>query len=166
MDIVCLSNQYDVKLLAENDVSTVYELCRKNTLYYQYCPPFVSKKSIVNDMNALPPNKHMRDKYYIGYYDGKNLVAIMDLILFYPDKKTAYIGFFMTDVSVQNKGIGSKIIEDLASYLTQIGISKLCLAWVKDNLQARRFWNKNKFLETGEVYTRENYTATLAQRDL
>ena len=38
-------------------------------------------------MKALPPNKEAFDKYYLGYYDGEKLIAVMDFILGYPDKK-------------------------------------------------------------------------------
>lgn len=74
-----ISDRYFVHKMEESDVAEIYDLCRKNKLYYQYCQPFVSESSIRIDMNTLPPNKEMKDKYYLGYYDGKNLIAIMDL---------------------------------------------------------------------------------------
>ena len=140
--------------------------CVEKMSCYQYCPPFVSEESIICDMNELPPNKDMQDKYYIGYYDGERLIAVMDLIMNFPDKKIAFIGFFMTDVAIQNTGIGSKIIEDLCVCLAQIGISKVRLGWVKDNPQAEHFWHKNKFVETGDFYDTDKYTVIVAQRYL
>ena len=122
-------------MMGESDVERIYELCRKNSLYYQYCPPLVSEESIICDMNALPQNKDMQDKYYIGYYDGERLIAVMDLIMDFPDETTAFIGFFMTDVAIQNTGIGSGIIKDLCVCLAQIGISKVRLGWVKITLR-------------------------------
>lgn len=38
----------------------------------------------------------------------------MDLILGYPEKNTAFIGLFMTDVRYQHRGVGSQIISGLA----------------------------------------------------
>lgn len=166
MDVSLLSDRYLVQMMGESDVERIYELCRKNVLYYQYCPPFVSEESIICDMNELPPNKDMQDKYYIGYYDGERLIAVMDLIMNFPDKKIAFIGFFMTDVATQNTGIGSKIIEDLCVCLAQIEISKVRLGWVKDNPQAEHFWHKNKFVETGDFYDTDKYTVIVAQRYL
>ena len=166
MDVSLLSDLYLVQMLDESDIERIYELCRKNTLYYQYCPPFVSEESIICDMNALPPNKDMQDKYYIGYYDGERLIAVMDLIMNFPDEKTAFIGFFMTDVAIQNTGIGSRIIEDLCVCLAKIGISKVRLGWVKDNPQAEHFWHKNKFVEVGDFYDTDKYTVIVAQRYL
>ena len=72
MDITLLSDHYHVRRMKENDISEIYALCRKNTLYYRYCPPFVTEESIADDMKALPPNKDYTDKYYIGYYDAVN----------------------------------------------------------------------------------------------
>lgn len=90
----------------------------------------------------------------------------MDFIMAYPDEKTAFIGFFMTEVSVQNTGIGSKIINNLCSCLTDIGLSVVRLGWVKGNPQAEHFWHKNGFTETGITYDTDNYTVVIAQRVL
>ena len=166
MIISQLSDRYHVKRLSASDAKRVYELCRNNRLYYQYCPPFVSEQSIKDDMNALPPNKEMRDKYYVGYYDDGKMIAVLDLIMYYPDAVTAFIGFFMTDVSVQNKGIGSSIINELCDALSGIGVLKLRLGWVNGNPQAKNFWHKNGFKETGITYDTDRYTVVIAQRML
>lgn len=166
IDVSLLSEHYSVKRLKMADVSRVYELCCNNHLYYQYCPPFVSEQSIIDDMNALPPNKDMCDKYYMGYYADKNLIAVMDLIVDCPDESIAFIGFFMIDTSVQNAGVGSSIIKELCEYLPQIGIKSIRLGWAKGNPQAERFWHRNGFTETGNKYSTENYTVIIAERNL
>lgn len=80
----------------------------KNTLYYEHCPPFVSRQSILEDMERLPPGKERKDKYYIGFYQAGRLIAVMDLIDGYPEAEIAYIGFFMTERSLQGNGIGTE----------------------------------------------------------
>lgn len=77
------------------------------------------KQSIREDLHALPPGKTEMDKFYIGYFDQCNLVAVMDLILVFPDDETASIGLFMMNQKYQGGGIGSKIIEDAAGFLNQ-----------------------------------------------
>lgn len=94
MEISTLSQQYHVRRLTENDKMDIFELCRKNTLYYEHRPPFVSLQSIAKDMYALPPDITDDDKYYVGYYDEEKLIAVMDLIMGYPDQLTAFIGFY------------------------------------------------------------------------
>ncbi|SFQ49630.1 hypothetical protein SAMN02910358_02466 [Lachnospiraceae bacterium XBB1006] len=99
-----LSDKYEVRKLSESDIPDIFALCKENTLYYQYCPPFVTQDSIREDMNVLPPGKQMEDKHYIGFFDHNKLIAIMDLIERFPDEKTAFIGFFMTNVLIQKRG--------------------------------------------------------------
>ncbi len=166
MDISCFSNDYIVRRMEKTDVADIYCLCSKNVLFYQYCPPFVTEQSIVDDMQALPANKEMFDKYYVGYYKEEELIAVMDFIMAKPDEKTAFIGFFMTSVSIQNTGIGSKIIDDMCRYLADIGLTSVRLGWVKGNPQAEHFWHKNNFMETGVTYDTDNYTVVVAQRTL
>lgn len=166
MDITALSARYRVRRLTPDDVSLVYALCRENTLYYQYCPPFVTEEGIIGDMAALPPRKTLSDKYYVGYFDGEKLVAVMDLIVSFPDESTAFIGFFMTDVSVQHAGIGSGIIDELCAAMPSFGYKSIRLGWVKGNPQAESFWHKNGFTETGVTYDTDSYTVVVAQRNL
>lgn len=166
METVKLSSSYEVRELTDSDIDAVYELCKRNDLYYRYCPPYVTKDGICEDMKALPPGKQKKDKYYIGFYDNNSLIAVMDLISGFPDEQTAYIGFFMTDLSVQKKGTGTKIISELCDELARNGFSFVKLGWVKGNPQAEHFWKKNGFVETGAEKTTEDYTVTVAQRIL
>lgn len=64
MDISLFSNDYIVRRLEKTDVTDICLLCSENSLFYQYCPPFVTEQSIMDDMKALPPNKEMCDKLY------------------------------------------------------------------------------------------------------
>ena len=166
LDVSLLSNRYLVQKIDSADVAKVYELCRNNSLYYQYCPPFVSEQSIIDDMRALPPNKDLSDKYYVGYYEEDKLIAVMDLIMAWPEESAAFIGFFMTDTAVQNRGIGSSIIDELCAVLSYTRVSSVHLGWVKGNPQAEHFWHKNGFNETGTTYDTDNYTVVVAQRIL
>lgn len=108
IDVSKFSDHYHVRLLGKADIEEIFVLCSKNSLYYQYCPPFVTRQSIANDMRALPPHKEALDKYYVGYYKAERLIAVMDFIMAYPDDKTAFIGFFMTEASVQKRRSGKR----------------------------------------------------------
>ena len=161
-----LSGKYTVRKLSEADIPKALSLCEKNTLYYQYCPPFVSEQSIRDDMNALPPGKTMTDKYYVGYYDEDRLMAVMDQIIGFPNKMTAFIGFFMIEADAQKNGLGSTLITELCNAMSGIGIKEVRLGWVKGNPQAEHFWKKNGFAETGATNETEEYTVIVARREL
>ena len=145
MEYEKLSDTYSIKKLDQMNLDEVFELCGKNTLYYQYCPPFITKDHVIEDMAALPPGKTKRDKFFLGYFEKENMIAILDLIMGYPDKNTVYIGLFMTDIKIQGQGIGTKIIEEVCDYLNKIDIQRSEQALVKGNTQSEKFWNKNNF---------------------
>lgn len=112
------------------------------------------------------PGKELSDKYFLGWYEGERLIAVMDLIYGYPDQETALIGFFMTDVSVQNAGVGTRIIDSLCQALGGLGFLRIRLGWVSGNPQAEHFWHKNHFSETGTVVHSDIYMVTVAERRL
>lgn len=118
--------------------------------FYQYHPPFVTKESILKDMTALPPEKSMEDKYYLGFFAGDELVAVMDLILNYPKPDIAFIGFFMMNAQYQGRGIGSQIVDEVTAHLKACGFNEMRLGIDKGNPQSRAFWTKNGFSPVDE----------------
>lgn len=162
-----ISQIHHIRRLTENDIPCILSLCQSNQLYYQYYPPIATACSILQDLHALPPNKTSQDKYFMGYFDAADrLVAVLDLILGYPNDQTAFIGFFMTDVSFQGQGVGSEIIEHLCTALRQHGYQTIRLGWVQGNPQSEHFWRKNHFSVIGSSSNRAGPTITLAERDL
>lgn len=166
MNIQCLSIQYEVRKISDEEIPAVLNLCESNPQYYYYCPPTVSLDGIKSDMLALPPNKTYDDKYYIGFYQRNKLIAIMDLIGRYPNNETAFIGFFMVDKELQGSGIGTNIISECLQYLKSINYKKVKLGYVKENPQAKNFWIKNCFKPTGAEDTQEHYTVVIMERTL
>ena len=166
MDINRLSSKYVVKRLGNSDIQDIFNLCCENKLYYEYCPPMVTEESIKKDMISFPPNTKSSDKFYIGFYIEGKLIAVMDLIDGYPEQKIAYIGFFMTNVTIQKRGVGSEIISELCNYLRQKGFISIRLAWVKGNPQAEHFWLKNMFVILKETTSNVSDSVILAERCL
>lgn len=174
MDIKHLSNQFNVELLSDKDIPAILKLSQGNPKYFYHCPPAVSPESIKADIYALPDGKNREDKYYIGFREKsgngnsdlpQTLVAVMDLILKYPDDRTAFIGFFMVDASVQGKGVGSAIVEEVCSCLkSQYDFVRL--GYVRGNAQAENFWLKNEFKPTGIISQKAEYDIVYAQRSI
>ena len=160
-----LSKKYEVRKLEESDIPQILELCQKNPKYYRHCPPEVSSETIRKDMIMLPPNKTLEDKYYVGFFEDINLVAVMELIDGYPNEETVFIGFFMMNMDFQGQGIGSKIVTEVCEYLSE-RFSKIRLGYVKGNEQSEHFWLKNSFKKTGVESKQENYTVVVLERGL
>ncbi len=166
MDIQKLTTEYDIRRLKETDIENVYELMRENPLYFRHCPPMATQQSILEDMKALPPGTAYEDKYYIGYFKDAQLVAVMDLILNFPDGETAFIGFFMMNKGFQGKGIGTEIFRECCAGLKEEGYQHIRLGFAKGNPQSEAFWTKNGFHRTGVEDVQERYTVVVMQKEL
>jgi ribosomal protein S18 acetylase RimI-like enzyme len=119
----------------------------------------------LNDLHITPPGVDIADKYYVGFFNGEEMVAVLDLIDGYPEPAIGYIGFFMMNAALQGKQIGSAIIQDVCSYLKQIGKTAIRLGIAKDNPQANHFWKKNSFTVIKEV-ERDGWTILVAEKKL
>lgn len=56
MNISELSSEYEVRKLTEDDVDIVYQLSLGNPMYFEYCPPAVTKESIISRKQKQPQN--------------------------------------------------------------------------------------------------------------
>ena len=166
MNIQFLSNRYTIRDLLPQDADMVYEVLKNNTIFYKYHPPMVTVESILEDMEALPPNKGYEDKHYIGFFCEDALVAVMDLIEHYPKPGTALLGFFAMNSNLQGQGIGTEIISDSVAYLAQVGFQKVRLGIDKGNPQSKAFWLKNGFTFTGEEYESDSSAILVMERTL
>jgi len=166
MNIQFLSSRYTIRALLPQDAEMIYEVLKANTIFYQFHPPMVTVESILEDMEALPPNKGYEDKYYIGFFDEGTLVAVMDIIEHYPNPGTALLGFFAMNTNLQGQGIGTEIISGSTDHLAQVGFKKVRLGIDKGNPQSKAFWLKNNFSFTGEEYESDGSTILVMERKL
>ena len=165
IDISMLSHQYDVRRLDDSNADEILGLCRQNPLYYQHCEAEASKAQVLNDLHITPPGVDRADKYYVGFFDGGVLAAVLDLIDGYPEPDIAFIGFFMMNATLQGRQRGSGIVQDVCAYLKQLGKTAIWLAIAKDNPQANHFWKKNGFVVIKEV-DREGWAILVAEKKL
>lgn len=166
MEAIHLSSRYRIRDLLPADADMIYEVLKNNTIFYKYHPPMVTIESILEDMEALPPDKGYEDKHYIGFFQEDTLVAIMDLIEHYPQYGTALLGFFAMNSNLQGHGIGTAIISDSITYLAQLGFEKVRLGIDKGNPQSNAFWLKNGFIFTGEEYESDGSIILVMERTL
>lgn len=159
-------NKYDTRIMSYEDIDEIYNLCRHNVMYYKHLKESLSKEGIRDDLLALPPGITNEYKYYIGFYENKELIAVIDLIEGYPSNDIAYIGFFMMNIEKQGLGIGSSIIEELAKYLSSINMKKIRLAYVVGNKQSENFWRKNGFISTGELKPRGEAIVSIMEKHI
>ena len=140
-----LSKKYEVRKMGDSDAESILYLCSGNAQFYRYCEAEPTIEQVLYDLHITPPNISMSDKYYVGFFEDKTLVAVMDLIDGYPNADIAYIGFFMMNPIYQGKQIGTAIIEEVTDHLRSIGKTAVRLGIDKGDPQSTHFWKKNGF---------------------
>ena len=168
-DISRFSSVFQVRLLKEQDIPQILQLCKGNPLYYRHLHLQPEESGIRADMTALPPHKTAADKFFLGYFQKQTLAAVMDVIRGYPQADTVFLGFFMMNAACQGQGIGTGIITELAAQLKSLGFRHLRLGYAADNPQSEAFWKKNGFQPCGQPVPWNENPAVLmsvAQRDL
>ena len=165
IEINQLSHKYAVRKMSERDIPLIYEMCLKNPQYYQYCDKQPSMELIRRDLEITPPGIIISQKYYVGFFCGDALIAVLDLYDGFPQKEYAYIGFFMMNPDFQGKGIGSQIVLEVTEYLKKKGYRVLRLGIDKDNPQSTHFWRKNQ-LEVIKEVKQDEGTILVAERKL
>ena len=165
IDIHSLTRRYSVRLLDEQDITLILKICQGNPLFYKYAAAECTAEQLKEDIYALPNGKTADDKYYFGFFDGNRLTAVMDLIDGYPDRETAFIGFFMMNADDSGKGTGTRIIGDVLSSLKEQGFAKVRLCINDGNPQSSHFWQKNGFIPVQTVQRGEE-TIILAEQKL
>lgn len=165
IDISKLSRCYWVRILEQSDVDMIREICEQNTIFYKYTEARPTRENILADMQATPPGIDLSAKYYFGFFDNQELIAVMDLVDGYPKPEIAYIGFFMMNPYCQGKQIGTAIIDEVIEYLRSAGKTSVRLAIDKGNPQSTHFWKKNGFEVISEAEV-NGWTKLVAERKL
>ncbi len=166
MNLPEISTKYTVRKLAPEDAEQILALELENPMYFEFCPPAPTIGSVLEDMEALPPRKTYDDKFYIGFFQGEELISVMDLILRYPNEDTAFIGFFMMNKAFQGKGVGSDIVKETFKQLKEEGFTHVRLGFMKGNEQSRHFWLKNGFSPTGVETDNGQGIVVVMQKDI
>lgn len=156
---------YSVKRLTVEDIPALYDFCKENTAYYEYMKSEPTIENLTAELRNTPPDMPLESKHFVGFYAGDKLIAILDLIIGFPNVSTAFIGWFMTSKLLQGTGIGSQIITKLLIMLKDEGYALVRLGCIEDNVQGIGFWRKHGFMSIGES-AQDDYAVIVMQRDL
>ena len=165
IEISKINKHYMTRVLKDCDVDAILDLCQKNLLFYAYTEARPTKEQILDDMKAVPPGIGLSDKYFFGFFERDELIAVMDLVDGYHTPETAYIGFFMMNSEYQGKQVGTSIIREVLEYLQSVGKTAVRLAIDKGNPQSTHFWKKNGFAVLFEVDV-NGWTKLVAEKNL
>ncbi len=100
-----LSKYYSCRILTEKDIPSILSLYESNPLYFQHCPPEPNFATVKEDMLCLPEGKAKADKFFVGFWNGSDLVAVMDFVYAYPDEETVLLVCLWLIKPIRGKGL-------------------------------------------------------------
>lgn len=165
--IESLSSDYSVRRIDETDVSSVINLIRGNRKYYRQLGVKHSMRSLTDITSILPKDCPKNNVNLVGFYDKDNkLIAILDFIVSYPNKTTAFIGWFVIDGEKQGLGIGSQIFADIRATMKAQNLDCLELSVQKNNTHAIDFWKNQGFVIINEQTQDDNKTICFMKKKI
>ena len=156
----------EIRKIQEEDLDDVLALCLGNKEYYQHLHEQPTIENLKTDLYAVPPGKSLKDKYFMGYYEGNHLVAVLDFISGYPKEDIAYIGWLILDPQDQGKGIASDIVDKICTKVKQAGYHQIELGCIQGYIHAQNFWQKQGFLPNGRIKEMNDITILVLSKTL
>jgi GNAT superfamily N-acetyltransferase len=117
----------------------------------------------------VPPDHPLRDKLVIGVWTDQGLTAVIDLLRHFPEDHAWYLGLLLVAPEARGQGLGGRLVEALAAWISAEGGRSIRLAVQDQNPDALRFWAAMGFTPVGaaiqELMDRTN-TITRMERKL
>lgn len=167
LDITSFSCDYKARSLTEDDIESVIHLFRSNRKYYRQLGQKTPGRALTNILNTLPDGSVPEDKHPVGFYDQDNhLIGILDLVIGYPEKSSAYIGWFLLDASLRGAGIGSQLFADIRASLKGQGYCHLSVGVPERSEDGQAFWQKQGFVFNGQTMEEDGRKVLVMELDI
>ena len=166
LNINVLGIGYDVRRLTEADISDVFALAKGNRKFYRALGIKPSRARLTEIISDVPHGAVPNNKYFIGFYDQDDLVAVLDLITGYPQANEAFIGWFMVDADLQHQGVGSQIFADVRAAMQAQGYNRFEVACPEASEPGMAFWASQGFELTGQRDDSGDYPVVYFVRDI
>lgn len=151
--------KYRLIRLTRKHKNALYELEASNSYYFSISQdhPVTPEESIA-DLEAVPENFPIKQKFYFGLYQEDQMIAVMEYLVGYDyehtsDLQTIWIGFFMVHGNHKNQGMGKQIIRTFIQAAKENGIHKIQLACIEGNKEGYPFWTQLGFKEIARQNT-------------
>ena len=164
LDVQSLGTDFDVRRLTEADIEDVYHLARGNRRYYRSIGLHPTRAQLTEVITRAPDGAGPNSKHCVGFFDGDDLVAVLDLICGYPSQTCAFIGWFMVAADLQGQGIGSQIFADVRAAMQAQGYTAFRVVAPARNESAVHFWKAQGFTEAGSPDETGDYPTIALER--
>lgn len=150
------------------DVLSIY---KSNRHYFNLCgTENISLATVEEDLEAFPEGVDEENKNFIVYYDEDGPIAVLDLIKYFPDPDTFYIGLLLIDGKVHRRGYGTSLYRQIENEMMEAGFNRGRLGVLANNLKALSFWDKMGYREIKKLVStirpEKNWTVHVMEKKI
>ncbi|WP_310601926.1 GNAT family N-acetyltransferase [Anaerosporobacter sp.] len=150
---------YQLIRLTKKHKEEIFDLYSSNPYYFSLTQehPITSEESIA-DLEAIPENFPMKQKFYFGIYQNRQMIAVMEYLVGYDyehtnDIKTIWIGLFMIHGNYKRQGLGTELMHTFLQVVKENEIHKIQLACIESNIEGYAFWSQLGFKKITQTNT-------------
>jgi len=136
---------YDIVPLTTDNYTIARDVYFSNQPYFQLFGNMADDSSIFATINKLPDGISQDNKLIAAICDEDEPVAIIDLIIDYPNKGELWLGLLLVRGDVQSHSKGKSIMFYTMQAAQEAGFNKISLGVHNKNPRAFRFWQKMGF---------------------
>lgn len=166
-----IKNKFTLETINRDLFERVFQIYDTNQEYFMISmngKP--SMKSVIEDMNAIPPESSCEKKNYKLIKLNDLDIGVIDYIVNYPDEDTIYIGLFMIDGRFHRDGYGREFLKEFIRIIKSQGFKKIRIGVLDNNETALKFWINSGFKIVKEVistfHPERNWIIKVMEKDL
>ena len=152
--------------LTEQNIGEIFRICSDNSAYFEHMRETPSVEKLAKLLAAIPPGADLAHKKNIGFRQQGRLVGYLELIESYPERDHILTGFFIIEKAVQSRGLGSAIINSVLAEYAASDFKIAILSHASTDEKAKAFWQKNRFVATGEIDDCDDIQLVVMERNL
>ncbi|EUJ33822.1 GNAT family acetyltransferase [Listeria floridensis FSL S10-1187] len=137
-----MKKSYHVKFLTKKDAALAEEVCQKSEDYFLMeqgrAATLADAEGIISD---LPEGKTRFDKFVIAILDdNEEAIGLVDVLADFPRKGQWMIGLLLLVPEVRQTGMGRVLHQVIKEWAEDGGADSLRIGVLKENSNAREFW--------------------------
>ncbi len=141
---------YEINIITESNCKDLLEVITSNGEYFRLFEDGTANDQTCAEMiNSVPPNFDIHNKLFLGLWKHGQAVAIIDILMQYPQKNSIWISLLLVHEQMHGQGIGRTIDHALVKAAQKNGYISIQLGVIDENKQALFFWQKLDYRITG-----------------
>jgi len=150
---------YEIVPITEDNYNDVLEVYETNQDFFLLTEGKRAELSdILSGITAVPEGFNLSDKHFVGIWRDGSIVAVLDLLVGFPDPNCVLIGLLLVHGGLKGRGIGTEIAKSILRASESICRNEVRLGVIDKNTRGIDFWTKMGFEQVGK--------STAAQRGI